>query len=91
MVEGVLQMGSEPLDLKSLLADAGPWQGLAPETRMGHVHLQVADVEAWLDRRFIGAKGSRFVGASFNPLLSCCRGEAPAAALQSPLFRLMSA
>jgi len=44
-VDGVLQMGSEPLDLKSLLADAGPWQGLAPETRMGHVHLHVAHLD----------------------------------------------
>ncbi|HEX5070535.1 MAG TPA: VOC family protein [Vicinamibacterales bacterium] len=45
-VDGVLQMGTEPLDLKSLLADASaPWNGLAPGTRIGHVHLHVAELD----------------------------------------------
>jgi catechol 2,3-dioxygenase len=46
VVDGVLQMGSEPLDLKSLLADdPGSWQGLPPETRIGHVHLHVSGLD----------------------------------------------
>jgi len=45
-VDGVLQMGSEPLDLQSLLADAtASWAGLPPETRIGHVHLHIADLD----------------------------------------------
>lgn len=42
---GSLQMGSEPLDLQGLLADAGPASsevGLPADTRLGHVHLHVA-------------------------------------------------
>jgi len=46
VVNGVLKMGSEPLDLKSLLAEASEsWNGLAPDTRIGHVHLHVADLK----------------------------------------------
>jgi catechol 2,3-dioxygenase len=46
---GQLAMATLPLDLESVLAgvsagDAG--NGMAPETRIGHVHLQVADIPA---------------------------------------------
>lgn len=42
-VDGTLQMATEPLDLKSLLSDVSvAWDGLAPHTRIGHVHLHVA-------------------------------------------------
>ncbi|MBI3976414.1 MAG: VOC family protein [Armatimonadetes bacterium] len=41
-------MATEPLDVDGLLAeldgDDRPWQGLSPLTRIGHVHLHVADV-----------------------------------------------
>ncbi len=44
---GALAMGTLPLDLEGVLAgvpagDAG--DGMAPDTRIGHVHLQVADI-----------------------------------------------
>jgi catechol 2,3-dioxygenase len=46
LVGGVLQMGTEPLDLKSLLSDVTvSWNGLAPNTRIGHVHLHVAELQ----------------------------------------------
>ncbi len=45
---GQLQMASDPLDLRALVAeakaDARPWNGLAAGTRLGHMHLQVADI-----------------------------------------------
>jgi catechol 2,3-dioxygenase len=38
-------MGTEPLDLKSLLSDVSVlWDGLAPDTRIGHVHLHVSQL-----------------------------------------------
>jgi catechol 2,3-dioxygenase len=41
-------MASDPLDLQSILAearhDAGTWSGLPADTRIGHIHLQVADL-----------------------------------------------
>lgn len=42
---GRLQMASEPLEAQDLLREVAgnpPWQGLAPGTRVGHVHLHVA-------------------------------------------------
>jgi catechol 2,3-dioxygenase len=47
MNNGVLQMGSDPLDLENLLGDAGPagsWIGMPAGTVIGHVHLHVADI-----------------------------------------------
>jgi catechol 2,3-dioxygenase len=48
--DGQFQMGTLPLDLDKLLdegaADARPWTGLDAGTRVGHVHLQVADLAA---------------------------------------------
>jgi catechol 2,3-dioxygenase len=45
---GQLQMATDPLDVDGLLAelepDPRPWDGLAPQTRIGHVHLHVADL-----------------------------------------------
>jgi catechol 2,3-dioxygenase len=49
---GQFQMGTLPLDLDQLLGegatstDARPWTGLVQGTRVGHVHLQVADLAA---------------------------------------------
>jgi catechol 2,3-dioxygenase len=49
---GQFQMGTLPLDLNKLLdegaADERPWTGLDAGTRVGHVHLQVADLAAAL-------------------------------------------
>ena len=45
--DGALQMGSDPLDLEHLLADAGPagsWAGMPAGTVIGHVHLHVANI-----------------------------------------------
>jgi catechol 2,3-dioxygenase len=56
--DGRLRMGSEPLDVEALLAEAEqaavatarePWGGLPPGTRIGHVHLHVAFLEDTLD------------------------------------------
>ncbi|MEZ4767076.1 MAG: VOC family protein [Caldilineales bacterium] len=48
MVNGGLQMVSDPLDARGLLAlvveDAAPWQTMSAGTTMGHVHLHVADI-----------------------------------------------
>jgi catechol 2,3-dioxygenase len=40
------RMTTEPLDVRSLLAEAGadPFAGLPPGTTMGHVHLKVAEI-----------------------------------------------
>ena len=49
---GHFQMGTLPLDLEKLLeegatsTDERPWTGLDAGTRVGHVHLQVADLAA---------------------------------------------
>ncbi len=46
---GEIQMGTDPLDYEGILgeleADPRPWEGLAAGTRIGHVHLNVADLE----------------------------------------------
>jgi catechol 2,3-dioxygenase len=46
---GEIHMESDPLDYEGILAeldgDAHPWDGLAAGTRIGHVHLNVADLE----------------------------------------------
>jgi catechol 2,3-dioxygenase len=46
---GEIQMGTDPLDYEGILgelkADQPPWEGLAAGTRIGHVHLNVADLE----------------------------------------------
>ncbi|WP_043097755.1 VOC family protein [Kallotenue papyrolyticum] len=42
-----VRMSVDPLDLDALLAelsDTEPWEGLDPATRIGHVHLHVADL-----------------------------------------------
>ena len=42
-----VRMATEPLDAQGVLAAAEPWSGaLAAGTRMGHVHLHVADIAA---------------------------------------------
>lgn len=42
-----LAMGTDPVDIDSLLADAGdvPWTGMPAGTVMGHVHLHVGDLD----------------------------------------------
>lgn len=45
---GEIRMASEPFDAQGVLAeadDSSAWDGLPAGTRMGHVHLQVGDVE----------------------------------------------
>ncbi len=41
-----VRMANAPLDFEGIVAAAGngPWDGIAPGTRMGHVHLQVSDL-----------------------------------------------
>jgi len=45
---GSIQMATDPLDLRALLLEAQatprPWNGLPEGTRLGHMHLQVADI-----------------------------------------------
>jgi catechol 2,3-dioxygenase len=47
---GRIQMATDPLDFDGVLAelehDDQPWDGLAPATTIGHVHLHVADLRA---------------------------------------------
>jgi catechol 2,3-dioxygenase len=41
-----LQMGTDPLNIRALLNQSdGLWKGLPPDTRIGHVHLQVAHLD----------------------------------------------
>jgi len=46
VVDGKLSMGLDPVDMDSLLKEAGgvPWTGMPPGTRIGHVHLHVGDL-----------------------------------------------
>jgi catechol 2,3-dioxygenase len=41
-----VRMANAPLDFEGIVAAAGdrPWEGIAPGTRIGHVHLQVSDL-----------------------------------------------
>jgi len=45
---GQLQMAVDPLDIDGILGelehDRRPWEGLDPQTRMGHMHLHVANL-----------------------------------------------
>jgi catechol 2,3-dioxygenase len=47
-VGGKVQMATDPVDLRGLLAEADaegqPWTGLPAGTRLGHMHLQVGDI-----------------------------------------------
>jgi catechol 2,3-dioxygenase len=45
--DGQIHMTTEPLDLRAIVAAAGVerWTGMPAGTRMGHVHLTVADLE----------------------------------------------
>ncbi|ASB87607.1 VOC family protein [Bacillus sonorensis] len=44
--QGNYVMGTEPVDIAGLLEEAGDqeWQGLPPETKIGHVHFHVRDL-----------------------------------------------
>jgi catechol 2,3-dioxygenase len=48
-VHGQIRMASDPVDIRGLLTDAQnagqPWTGLPAGTTLGHMHLQVADIE----------------------------------------------
>ena len=44
---GALRMTTEPIDFDGVLRSrSGAWRGLPPGTMMGHIHLQVAQIEA---------------------------------------------
>jgi catechol 2,3-dioxygenase len=69
-----LAMAVDPLDLKDLVSAAGgqPWTGAPSETRMGHVHLHVGDLESasafyhaglGLDRIVLSLPGALFMSA----------------------------
>ena len=48
-VKGSLGMTTDPLDARGLLSadrSTAPWDGIDPATRIGHVHLHVADLAA---------------------------------------------
>jgi catechol 2,3-dioxygenase len=50
-VGGRLQMATDPLDFESLMGElrsppTEPWNGLPPQTTIGHIHLRVADIPA---------------------------------------------
>jgi len=46
--DGNYVMATDPVDIEGLLELAGdkPWNGLAPETTLGHIHLHVSDLAA---------------------------------------------
>ncbi len=49
IVNGQIRMASDPVDIRGLLTDADkagtPWTGLPAGTTLGHIHLQVGDIE----------------------------------------------
>jgi catechol 2,3-dioxygenase len=49
-INGAIKMAVDPLDvdgiINELAADDRPWEGLAPRTTIGHMHLHVADLRA---------------------------------------------
>jgi catechol 2,3-dioxygenase len=49
-LNGQIRMATDPLDVDGILAelhrDDRPWDGLAPATTIGHMHLHVADLRA---------------------------------------------
>ena len=59
-LDGQIQMSTEPLDIEGIMGELNQsevgWAGLPPATRIGHVHLQVADVEA-ADAFYMGLLG----------------------------------
>jgi catechol 2,3-dioxygenase len=46
---GQVQMATDPVDIRGLLAEAEaegkPWEGMPSGTKIGHMHLQIGDVE----------------------------------------------
>ncbi|HEX5830912.1 MAG TPA: VOC family protein [Gemmatimonadaceae bacterium] len=71
---GALAMATDPLDVQDLVRVAGdaPWTGAPPGTRVGHVHLHVADLAAaaafyhdglGLDRVVLSFPGALFLSA----------------------------
>ena len=98
---GQLQMATLPLDLRSIIAELGPDPApqptVPPDTVMGHVHLQVADLEAaeafyhgvlGFDVTVRGYPGALFVSAGgyhhhlgLNTWNSAGAGPAPAGAV----------
>jgi catechol 2,3-dioxygenase len=55
--KGELRMATEPLDLRDLVAAGGEtaWAGVPSGTRMGHLHVHVADLQE--AERFYGTEG----------------------------------
>lgn len=47
--DGQVRMGVEPVDVRELLelaeSSGNPWTGMPPGTTLGHIHLQVADID----------------------------------------------
>ena len=45
---GFIRMATDPVDIRGVLEEAEredkPWEGMAPGTRLGHMHLQVGDI-----------------------------------------------
>jgi catechol 2,3-dioxygenase len=48
-VDGRVQMGTGPVDIRGVIADSDregkPWTGMPAGTTIGHIHLQVGDIE----------------------------------------------
>jgi catechol 2,3-dioxygenase len=47
-INGQVRMGGGPVDVRSMIKEGealGPWNGMRPGTTMGHVHLQVGDID----------------------------------------------
>ncbi len=48
-----VQMATDPVDINSLFAeiegDQRPWQGLPPQTQIGHIHLRVGNIQRAVD------------------------------------------
>jgi catechol 2,3-dioxygenase len=64
---GELRITTEPLDLDDLLAAQGPsepWRGFPPGTTIGHIHLEVTDLEL-AEEFYSGAVGFEVTARSY--------------------------
>ncbi|WP_223701010.1 VOC family protein [Sutcliffiella deserti] len=75
-VNGEVKMTSEPLDIQNLLFDAegSKWEGLPPDTLMGHIHLHVSDLNS-IEEFYTKALGFKVVNRYGNQALFISTGE----------------
>ena len=76
-IDGQVQMGGGPVDVRGMLAEAKaagkPWAGLPEGTYLGHIHLQVGDIDQ-AERFYHGVLGFDVVARSASALFVSAGG-----------------